>query len=205
MSVIVVAAWVASALVFSSFFMKTMVPLRMVAIASNVAFICYALLGLESGIFAKVYPILVLHSCLLPLNVLRLAQIRRLMRAARSSTDSDLIALLVPFMKRETHPGGTVLFFSGDAADSLYLVARTIATKTIVMSNEFRTRGSIPGATRSEIIARSSACEATRIIPSANASTETLRPDAGIAQDPRTRSARARARNGPRGHSQAAA
>src|SRR5437763_1328052 len=34
---------------------------------------------------------------------------------------------------------------------------RTIATKMIVMSNEFRTRGSIPGAIRSEIIWRSSA------------------------------------------------
>src|SRR5438552_5984627 len=34
---------------------------------------------------------------------------------------------------------------------------RTIATKMIVMSNEFRTRGSMPGAMRSEIIWRSSA------------------------------------------------
>src|SRR5437867_685052 len=33
---------------------------------------------------------------------------------------------------------------------------RTIATKMIVMSNEFRTRGSMPGAIRSEIIWRSS-------------------------------------------------
>src|SRR5207248_2530291 len=34
---------------------------------------------------------------------------------------------------------------------------RTIATKMIVMSNEFKTRGSMPGAMRSEIIWRSSA------------------------------------------------
>src|SRR4051794_36371044 len=37
---------------------------------------------------------------------------------------------------------------------------RTIATKMIVMSNELRTRGSMPGAIRSEIITRSSAWEA---------------------------------------------
>jgi hypothetical protein len=43
---IVVAGWIAAVLVFSSFFMKTMIPLRIVAIASNAAFICYALLGL---------------------------------------------------------------------------------------------------------------------------------------------------------------
>jgi CRP/FNR family transcriptional regulator, cyclic AMP receptor protein len=123
MSLIVVAAWVASVLVFSSFFMKTMVPLRLVAIASNLAFIGYGLLGLESGVFAKVYPILVLHSCLLPLNVVRLMQVRKVTRAARDSSDSDLLALLVPFMKRETYPDGTVLFRRGDVADSLYLVA----------------------------------------------------------------------------------
>src|SRR5262245_30559611 len=34
---------------------------------------------------------------------------------------------------------------------------RTIATKMIVMSNEFRTRGNMPGAMRSETITRSSA------------------------------------------------
>ena len=69
---IVIAAWIAALLVFSSFFMKTMIPLRVVAIASNVAFISYALLGLEYGIFGRVYPILVLHSALFPLNVVRL-------------------------------------------------------------------------------------------------------------------------------------
>jgi len=66
---IVVAAWVASILVFCAFFMKTMIPLRIVGIASNAAFIAYALLGLHYGVFGRVYPILVLHSYLLPLNV----------------------------------------------------------------------------------------------------------------------------------------
>jgi hypothetical protein len=63
---IVVAAWIAAFLVFSSFFMKTIVPLRIVAMVSNVAFILYALLGLAYGVFGRVYPILVLHSLLLP-------------------------------------------------------------------------------------------------------------------------------------------
>ena len=39
-------AWIASSLVFASFFMKTIMPLRAVAIASNVVFIGYALFGL---------------------------------------------------------------------------------------------------------------------------------------------------------------
>jgi hypothetical protein len=53
-----VAAWAASALVFAAFFMKTIVPLRLVAIASSLAFIAYALLGLAYGVFGRVYPIL---------------------------------------------------------------------------------------------------------------------------------------------------
>jgi hypothetical protein len=53
---IVIAAWVAALLVFSSFFMKTMILLRVVAITSNAAFITYAMLGLRYGIFGRVYP-----------------------------------------------------------------------------------------------------------------------------------------------------
>src|SRR5438067_8760111 len=41
-----------------------------------------------------------------------------------------------------------------------FTMNRTIATKMIVMSNEFRTRGSMPGAIRSEIIWRSSGATA---------------------------------------------
>ena len=72
-----IAAWLASTLVFTTFFMKTMASLRIVAIASNVAFIAYALLGLRYGIFGKILPIFVLHVLLLPLNVIRLAACAR--------------------------------------------------------------------------------------------------------------------------------
>ena len=82
---IVIAAWVAALLVFSSFFMKTMIPLRVVAITSNAGFVTYALLGLKYGIFGRVYPILVLHSLLLPLNVLRLRQIKGLINAVNAA------------------------------------------------------------------------------------------------------------------------
>src|SRR5918996_1678748 len=83
---LVIAAWVASLLVFSTFFMQTMIPLRVVGIASNVAFMSYALLGLAYGVFGRVYPILVLHACLLPLNVIRLRQLRRLVQAVHSAS-----------------------------------------------------------------------------------------------------------------------
>jgi hypothetical protein len=119
---IVIAAWVAAFLVFLSFFMKTMIPLRIVAIASNVAFISYALLGLPYGVFGRVYPILVLHSCLLPLNIVRLRQLRRLVAAVQKATDEDVVRSLVPYMTTELYPKGTALFRQGDAADRLYMI-----------------------------------------------------------------------------------
>ena len=119
---IVVAAWFAAFLVFSSFFMKTIVPLRIVAMGSNVAFIVYALLGLAYGVFGRVYPILVLHSCLLPLNVLRLRQLRTLIRAVHEASDDEAIHALIPFMTAEAGRKGDILFRQGEPADRLYLL-----------------------------------------------------------------------------------
>jgi hypothetical protein len=119
---IVLAAWVASILVFSSFFMKTMIPLRIVAIASNVAFIAYALLGLKYGVFGRLYPILVLHSGLLPLNVLRLRELRALITAVREASDADALHALVPYMTIEHHRKGDLLFTAGDPPDKLYVI-----------------------------------------------------------------------------------
>jgi CRP/FNR family cyclic AMP-dependent transcriptional regulator len=119
---IVIAAWVAAILVFSSFFMTTMIPLRIVAITSNVAFVTYALLGLKYGIFGRVYPILVLHSSLLPLNVLRLRQIKRLINAVNAAGKSETFEYLIPYMRNEMHAKGEMLFSKGDAADKLYVI-----------------------------------------------------------------------------------
>jgi len=59
--------YTASLLVLSTFYMKTMIRLRCVAIASNVAFLTY-------GYLARLYPVFFLHMVLLPLNVFRLHQ-----------------------------------------------------------------------------------------------------------------------------------
>src|SRR5215211_1024186 len=121
---LVIAAWVASLLVFSTFFMKTMIPLRVVGIASNVAFMSYALLGLAYGVFGRLYPILVLHACLLPLNVVRLREVRGLVQAVRSASDDEALQALVPYMKTESHAAGEVLFRRGERADKLYMIQR---------------------------------------------------------------------------------
>jgi hypothetical protein len=61
--------FLAAGLVLATFCMRSMMALRWVAIASNVAFIAYAYLG-------KLPPILILHALLLPVNACRLAQLR---------------------------------------------------------------------------------------------------------------------------------
>ena len=60
--------WAASAAVLATFCMNTMMPLRVLAIISNVLFCAY-------GAVAHIFPVLILHSILLPVNVVRLVQI----------------------------------------------------------------------------------------------------------------------------------
>jgi hypothetical protein len=62
--------YLACALAFATFYMTAMIPLRLIAIASNVAFITYGYLG-------GMTPILLLHVGLLPLNMWRLNQTLR--------------------------------------------------------------------------------------------------------------------------------
>jgi len=107
--------YAASLLVFSTFYMKTMIPLRCVAIASNVAFLTY-------GYFAELYPVFLLHVVLLPLNVFRLHQMYRLKERLRRSLEQRDLSLewMLPFVKRESFKGKEPLFQKGDPADKLY-------------------------------------------------------------------------------------
>jgi CRP/FNR family transcriptional regulator, cyclic AMP receptor protein len=121
---VVVAGWLASVLVFAAFFMKLMTPLRLLAVASNLAFMSYALLGLLYGDFGRLYPIFVLHTCLLPLNLFRLRQLRRLVKAVGAANDEQVLSALIPYMKLEEHGRDEVLFRRGDPADRLYVLQR---------------------------------------------------------------------------------
>lgn len=119
-----IVAWVASLFVFLSFFMKTMIPLRVIAIVSNLTFITYSLLGLQYGIFEKVYPIFVLHSLLLPLNIVRLYQMKNLIKKVHEATESDTINYLIPYMQSEAYKKGEILFEKGDKAEKLYFLQK---------------------------------------------------------------------------------
>ena len=86
MAAVDAVGYVASALVLTTFSMRSMVWLRVAAIASNVAFIGYAAL-------AGIGPVLLLHVLLLPMNAMRLLQARRADAGSRSRSDRRRPAL----------------------------------------------------------------------------------------------------------------
>jgi hypothetical protein len=116
MSVIEAIGYLGVGLVFVTFYMRTMVPLRVVAIASNLVLILY-------GFAAPVYPILVLHLVLLPLNLLRLHQMNQLIRQVRAAAAGSLsLDWLKPFTVQRRAQAGEVLFRKGDVADEMFFV-----------------------------------------------------------------------------------
>lgn len=109
--------YLASLLVLLTFCMRTMVTLRAVAICSNLAFITY-------GMNAAIYPVLVLHLILAPLNTVLLVRVLRVVRRAKAAAKHDLSAAwLQPFMRLRKVKQGQVIFRKDDYADALYLIA----------------------------------------------------------------------------------
>ena len=75
--------WIAAGLTVATFSCKQPVALRLCALAANAAFICY-------GAIAGLWPVLVLHAVLLPINAIRLMQAQS--QAARGRERSQKAA-----------------------------------------------------------------------------------------------------------------
>src|SRR5580658_7230468 len=109
--------YIAAALVFCTFYMRTMLPLRWMAIASNVAFLAYA-------IPLQLWPIVILHGLLLPLNAYRLRQLYRMLANLRgASTQTIEVTQFLAHLMHRQHPAGTVLFSKGEPGDCAYYIA----------------------------------------------------------------------------------
>lgn len=103
-------------LVILTFFMKSMLPLRSLAVASNIAFLGYAYL---EGYF----PLLLLHGALLPLNIKRIWDIHSLVKQIKEAKEDDPVASwLVPFMTKRPFKQGDILFRKGDPADEIIYI-----------------------------------------------------------------------------------
>jgi CRP/FNR family transcriptional regulator, cyclic AMP receptor protein len=108
--------YAASLFVLATFCMNTMLPLRLIAIGSNILFILF-------GYFASIYPVMILHIVLFPVNVVRLWQISRLVQTSvHAQGDGLSFQNLLPFMTKRHFQSGTTLVSKGDLADKLFYV-----------------------------------------------------------------------------------
>ena len=106
----------ASIFVVATLSMRTMIPLRVFAILTNILLIATA-------IPTHNYPTILLHGVLLPLNSYRLHQMLQLVREVKRSVNSDLsMEWLRPFMTERKCTAGEVLFYKDEKADSMYYI-----------------------------------------------------------------------------------
>jgi Cyclic nucleotide-binding domain len=102
---------------------RTIVPLRVAAIISDILFIAY-------GLLANSVNTLILYLLLLPINVIRLRQMLKLITKARASAQGDLsMDWLKPFMARRKYRQGDILFLKGEPANEMFF---TVTGKFLV-------------------------------------------------------------------------
>ena len=96
---------------------RTMVPLRWLAVGSNLGLLVFGVLH-PSPTTAAV------AALLLPINVYRAAEIMRLTKRVQQATaGSEMASIwLKPYMKPRRLRAGRILFRKGDRADRLYLL-----------------------------------------------------------------------------------
>jgi hypothetical protein len=110
--------WAASAAVLATFCMSTMISLRVLALVSNVLFCAF-------DAIAHIYPVLILHTILLPVNTLRLVQIRRMVLGVQAAASAELsIETLFPFMSQRRFKAGEVPFRKGDKANRMFYLTK---------------------------------------------------------------------------------
>jgi hypothetical protein len=116
-------ALVGAAFYAATLLMRTMVPLRVLGIVSILFFMAY-------GALAGAISTFLMYLLLLPINSVRLFQMRNLVKKARVAAQGDLsMDWLKPFMNRRNYRQGDVLFRKGQPANEMYL---TVTGKFLV-------------------------------------------------------------------------
>jgi CRP/FNR family transcriptional regulator, cyclic AMP receptor protein len=126
--------YAASASVLATFCMNTMIPLRVTAILSNILFSLF-------GLWAHIYPVMILHLILFPVNIVRLLQIRHVVRGISQGADLSIESIL-PFMVHKRCRAGETLMRKGERADKLFYlvdgqievleIGKTLSSGTVI-------------------------------------------------------------------------
>lgn len=101
----------------SSFMVRSMMSLRVLAMIGNAGFVAY-------GLMEGVLPSVLLNAVLLPVNAMRFFEIRRLTAEIKRATqDSPVSQWLLPHMNRRKFKAGEVLFRKGDPANEVLYIS----------------------------------------------------------------------------------
>lgn len=111
-----VLAWLKTLSAIGAAYAKRMIPLRTMAMLSN-------WFGIATGIGTGSLATFVEHAVNLPLNAVRMKEMRRLVAKVRQSSESDLkVEWLKPFMHPRSLKAGSLVFSKGDEADEAFLL-----------------------------------------------------------------------------------
>ena len=120
MTSVEILGYLALILLLASAAMRTIIWLRLLAIAANLAIVAYGLLTVR-------YPIAAFGGAILLINAWRLWEMRRLVKVTRAATAAGSAPItadwLLPYMRPLALPADTVLFRKGDAADAMYFIS----------------------------------------------------------------------------------
>ena len=111
-----ICGFIGAGLTLASYTMKSMFPLRVVALAANVFFVAYG--WLEAAL-----PSLVLYSVMILINLRKAWEIRNQVRAIeKAQSDTPIAEWLLPHMTRRQATAGQTLWKKGDVAtEMIYL------------------------------------------------------------------------------------
>lgn len=132
-----VCGFIGAGLTLASYTMKSMVPLRLVALAANFFFVAYG--WLEAAL-----PSLVLYSAMILINTKKAWDIRKLVRAIENAkSDAPIAEWLLPHMTRRQAKAGQTLWKKGDVATEMVYIES--GTLSLVEHQEQLAPGSLVG------------------------------------------------------------
>ena len=113
-----VFGFIGAVLTLASYLMKSMMPLRLVALSANIFFVVY-------GYLESALPSLMLYAVMIPINAKKVWQMKKLVRAIENAkSETPVSEWLLPHMTRREVKAGTTLWHRGDKATEMLYVEK---------------------------------------------------------------------------------
>lgn len=111
-----IIGWVAVLATITTYAVRTMLPLRLLALLANLFFLIY-------GALAPIYPTMVMYALLLPINLYRIYDIQRTTRQMKDiKPDEKAFEWLRPLLKPVRMLDGAYVFREGDPANRFFVM-----------------------------------------------------------------------------------